>query len=221
MYLFNSLSALLLLVNVAQITAQSVEYVYAYSWTPGFCHNQQYPGCLDPESYWTTNFTIHGLWPQYNTTGYPSFCSDEPFDPAIPELIGMNTMTTYWPDVQYDETSPSYDSFWEHEWTKHGTCSGLSQYDYFNKAIQLSFSIPTPDILYNSIGKNISADELRDSFGGNDKAILQCVNQQLTGLYTCWSEMNDGSPNKQIVCPASVLNEDTCKKSDQVMVLAL
>ena len=84
MYLLRSL---FLLLTIMQSASQSVEYVYAYSWTPGFCYNQKYPGCLDPEPYWTTNLTIHGLWPQYNTTGYPSFCTDEPFDPSIPDLV--------------------------------------------------------------------------------------------------------------------------------------
>lgn len=34
---------------------------------------------------------------------------------------------------------PSSDShtFWKHEWTKHGTCSGLGQHGYFEAAIDL------------------------------------------------------------------------------------
>jgi hypothetical protein len=34
---------------------------------------------------------------------------------------------------------PSSDShsFWKHEWTKHGTCSGLGQHGYFQSAVDL------------------------------------------------------------------------------------
>jgi ribonuclease I len=47
-------------------------YVLAYSWTPGFCNTQSNdPGCSNPESYWKNHFTLHGLWPQYTTDGYP------------------------------------------------------------------------------------------------------------------------------------------------------
>ena len=211
--------SLILLMNCVQSISQSLEYVYAYSWTPGFCyqHQYQYPGCITTEPYWTTNFTIHGLWSQYNTTGYPSFCTDEAFNTSIPELVGTSNMIQYWPNVQYDLSSPDYTSFWEHEWSKHGTCSGLSQYDYFNNAIQLTFRIPTPDILYYSIGNNMSANDLRNSFGGNDYVSLQCYNQYLTGIYTCWNQTN-GIPISQIKCTDTVINEDTCKKCDTIMI---
>ena len=192
-------------------------YVYAYSWTPGFCDKQSYPGCLDPLPYWETNFTIHGLWPQYADTGYPSSCTSEAFDASIPQQIGESTMIQYWPDVQYTVDSPSYDSFWSHEWSKHGTCTGLTQLQYFNTALQLTERIPTPSVLTESVGGNISASILRNNLGGVNYVALQCKNQVLNGAYTCWSQTN-GIPINQIVCPQSVVKEDTCTQSDDVIV---
>lgn len=195
-------------------------YVYAYSWTPGFCYNQNYPGCSNSLPYWGSNFTIHGLWPQYINTGYPSSCTTELFDTTIPEQIGESTMIQYWPDVQYTTDDPQYDSFWIHEWSKHGTCSGLTQLQYFNEAIQLTQRIPTPSILSESVGNNISASILRDSMGGNNYVSLQCNNQVLTGAYTCWNQ-TDGIPTTRIVCPLSVVKEDTCILSDDIQVIEL
>lgn len=64
-------------------------YVFAYTWTPEFCYGKvNYYGCLNPESYWTNHFTVHGLWPQYSTGGYPSYCTTEPFDPNVATAIG-------------------------------------------------------------------------------------------------------------------------------------
>jgi ribonuclease T2 len=182
-------------------------YVLAYSWTPGFCINQSYPGCKKPESYWLNHFTLHGLWPQYITTGYPSYCTTESYNSSIPDAIGMSTMIQYWPDVKYDITSSSYDSFWEHEWTKHGTCSTLTQYNYFNDAIQLIERFQTPEVLVEAAGGNIDAATLRKSMGD---VALQCSGGNvLMGAYTCWSQTN-GIPDSQITCPSSVEMEDTC-----------
>ena len=195
--------------------ATNIIYVLAYSWTPGFCftNNPNYPGCLDPKPYWQNNFTLHGLWPQYDTTGYPSYCSTESFDPNIPIQIGWTTMTTYYPDVKYEETDTDYDSFWEHEWDKHGTCSELSQYDYFQQAITLvEQSFTTPEIIHDYINttNSLSANAARNSFGGPTYTALQCSDSNiLTGVYTCWSH----SHVLQIECPASVQKEDTCSLS--------
>jgi len=198
-------------VTTTTTTVESTIYVFAYSWTPGFCFTTDptYPGCVDPKPYWMENFTVHGLWPQYDTTGYPSYCSTETFDPDVPIEIGWDTMTTYYPDVKYTETSPDYDSFWEHEWDKHGTCSGLTQYNYFQQAISLAETFITPDILHKYINTtdSLATSDLRSSLGGPTYAALQCSDTDiLTGVYTCWSH----SPVLQIECPASVQSEDTC-----------
>jgi ribonuclease T2 len=195
-------------------------YVYAYSWTPGFCAGQTYPGCANPLPYWGTHFTIHGLWPQYATTGYPASCDSEPFDETIPQQIGESTMVQYWPNVQAEPGSSSYTSFWAHEWTKHGTCTHLTQLQYFETAIQLTQEIPTPDILIESVGKNMSASVLRESLGGLDYVALQCDHQTLTGAYTCWNQ-TDNLPTLQIPCPPSVVKEDTCMESDDIRILSI
>lgn len=217
---------LILLVSVQSLVTKpnsdsDLVYVFAYSWTPEFCYDENYPGCLDPETYWEKYFTVHGLWPQYEDSGYPSFCTDEPFDPAVPQEVGWDDMTTYWPSVQYNETDPDYDSFWEHEWTKHGTCSGLSQISYFQATINLIKKFGTPSSYTAAVGSNISATELRNSFGGASKASLQCDNQQyVSGVFTCWSKDSNNLPGSQIDCPPDVVSEDTCSY-DTLEVTAL
>ena len=219
MFFWAILLWLLQLTRVVSMNATTL-YVFAYSWTPGFCAGQVYPGCAEPLPYWKTNFTIHGLWPQYATSGYPSSCTTEPFNPSIADEVGLDTMITRWPDVKYDVNNPEYDSFWEHEWTKHGTCSGLSQYEYFNAAVTLTNVLLTPEIIHDSIGQNVNAEMLRDAIAPAQMVSLQCSHQSLVGVYTCWQQTNN-QPVKLTVCPADVIKEDTCKSSDVVYIQGL
>ena len=99
-YLFGT-SFLLLLLKTAtgysNNTATSDLYVLAYSWQPEFCYGHysgDWPGCAAPQNYWKSYFTLHGLWPQYSTGGYPSQCTTEAFNPtSSTDKIGMSTMT--------------------------------------------------------------------------------------------------------------------------------
>lgn len=207
------------LMRVDSMNASTL-YVFAYSWTPGFCAGQKYPGCAEPLPYWKTNFTIHGLWPQYATSGYPASCTVEPFNPSIVDEVGLDTMITRWPDVKYDANNPEYDSFWEHEWTKHGTCSGLSQYEYFSAAIALTNVLLTPEIIHDSVGQNVNAGMLRAAIAPAQMVSLQCSHQSLVGVYTCWQQTNN-QPVKLTICPADVIKEDTCSSSGDVYIEGL
>lgn len=135
-----------------------------------------------------------------------SFCTTEAFDDNVAVEVGWETMTTWWPDVEYQETDSNYDEFWTHEWDKHGTCSGLSQYDYFNYATQLIQSFGTP-ATYTAAATStgtMSAADLRNDFGGATMASLQCTSgKYINGVFTCWSSVN-GVPTTQVVCPADV-----------------
>jgi len=58
------------------------------------------------------------MWPEWNNGSYPATCDSEAFDKSVTDKIGMDTMTKFWPNVQYDVADAKYTSFWEHEWTK-------------------------------------------------------------------------------------------------------
>jgi hypothetical protein len=66
--------------------------------TGGVGYGTIYPGCTDPATYMQTHLTIHGLWPQYSSGGYPATCTTEVFNALVPYEIGWDTMVTYWPD---------------------------------------------------------------------------------------------------------------------------
>jgi ribonuclease T2 len=76
-------------------------------------------------------YTIHGLWPDPESSC--TSCTTEPFSENNISDATLQDMATYWPNC----LSGGNDKFWSHEWSKHGTCSGLSQEDFFSTAISL------------------------------------------------------------------------------------
>ena len=74
---------------------------------------------------------IHGLWVDYKNGGYPSFCKKVNFDPSNLQYI-TGQLDIFW----YSEMEKN-NKFWEHEYKKHGSCTTLNEYDYFNTTLQL------------------------------------------------------------------------------------
>ncbi|KAJ1409971.1 ribonuclease T2-like protein [Ochromonadaceae sp. CCMP2298] len=200
-------------------------YVLAYTWTPEFCYgNEAYPGCAAPQSFWTNHFTMHGLWPQYTAGGYPADCTTEAYDEKSAYAVGFDTMTNYWPEVEYSETDPEYTSFWNHEWTKHGTCTGLAQTAYFQNTIDLITRVGTPASVVTAASAaspatpgSVDAASLRTEMGGAAYVSLQCEGgNYLSGAYTCWAQTG-GIPTNQQPCPSDVISEDTCTSSSIIV----
>jgi ribonuclease I len=82
------------------------------------------------------NYTIHGVWPEYNNTEYPQFCNKSIkfnytiLNPILPEL------NKYW--YSCPGKGSSNKSFWEHEYLKHGLCTPfIDEIDYFNWTLNL------------------------------------------------------------------------------------
>ncbi|CAB3397883.1 unnamed protein product [Caenorhabditis bovis] len=69
----------------------------------------------------TPEWTIHGLWPNYDNGSYPQFCQGIPkhFNESLIKPI-EDEMKKFWPNLYPKKTVKS---FWKHEYDKHGTCA--------------------------------------------------------------------------------------------------
>ncbi|KZF24714.1 ribonuclease T2 [Xylona heveae TC161] len=75
------------------------------------------------------SWTIHGLWPDHCDGTFDSFCDESRQYTDISGTLQdfgrqdlLDYMNTYWKDAGGDD-----ETFWEHEWGKHGTC--ISTFD--------------------------------------------------------------------------------------------
>lgn len=106
-------------------------YVLSLSWSPSYCEAEgqdaNHQQCDRGRPY---AFVVHGLWPQFQR-GFPENCPVEERDVPNSTLRAL-----------YD-IMPSAGLI-RHQWRKHGSCSGLSQEDYFAvlRAARESVSIP-------------------------------------------------------------------------------
>ncbi|KAL0447043.1 UNVERIFIED_CONTAM: Ribonuclease 1 [Sesamum latifolium] len=190
--------------------SQGQDYDFFYfvqQWPGSYCDSKRsccYPKTGKPAS----DFSIHGLWPNYNDGSYPSNCdSENQFDPSkISDL--SRRMQTEWPSL----ACPSSDSlsFWAHEWDKHGTCSQsvLDQHDYFATALNLKQQLNILQILGDAgiepNGEVYSLSSIKDAIKGGSgyEAWIECNvdesgNRQLYQVYMCL----DASASNIIDCP--------------------
>lgn len=147
-------------------------YVLALSWSPEFCHSHPASPECEPKRF---GFVVHGLWPQY-VDGYPEHCSTQP------GLSNPASMTDIMPDA----------SLVEHEWTTHGTCSGLSPDGYFRLVRQAFASVKIPPRL--SAPRqifSITPQELKEGLLAANPRLkaedltVSCGNNYLTGISVC------------------------------------
>jgi ribonuclease T2 len=101
-------------------------YALSLSWAPNFCASHSDPHeCEKGKQY---GFLVHGLWPQH-MAGYPQSCSTKKITPEL--------------EAKY---SPIFASpaLIRHEWSKHGTCSGLQPAQYFDLTAALKQKLTIP-----------------------------------------------------------------------------
>jgi ribonuclease T2 len=102
-------------------------YLLSLSWSPAFCLSS--PGaaeCNGPRRY---GFIVHGLWPQYEQ-GWPEDCD---VHRPVPDDVVQSIA----------ELMPARGLVY-HEWSAHGTCSGLEPAEFFALVRRAYTSVAIP-----------------------------------------------------------------------------
>ncbi|MGH8431652.1 MAG: ribonuclease T2 family protein [Solimonas sp.] len=89
-------------------------WLLSLSWSPEYCVSGRGNG--DQQCERAYQFVVHGLWPQYEI-GYPRDCQRVE---RVPRGL-VERMLPLMPSVRLIE----------HEWRKHGACSGMDVQEYF------------------------------------------------------------------------------------------
>ena len=107
-------------------------YLLTLSWAPEFCATNsagRNSAECDPNKH--MGLVVHGLWPQFNNGSWPQDCTStspvasDTVDHMMPIMPGRSLI--------------------QHEWSKHGTCSGLSTQDYFAAIEELYNGLQVPE----------------------------------------------------------------------------
>jgi ribonuclease T2 len=102
-------------------------YLLSLSWSPAFCLSS--PGAAECSGARRYGFIVHGLWPQ-NEQGWPQYCN---VHVPVPDEV-VQAMTDIMPARQLVY----------HEWSAHGTCSGLDPAAFFARVRRAYANVKLP-----------------------------------------------------------------------------
>ena len=179
-------------------------FVMALTWSPNWCalegDARDDDQCDARHAY---GFTLHGLWPQYES-GYPSGCRSAERDPSRAETGSMT-------DIMGSGGLAWY------QWKKHGRCTGLTARDYFATARRAYGSVSLPDVLQH-LNRSITlpASVVEDAFVEANPALprdaitITCEAGMIQEVRLCLTK--DLSPRR---CGDDVIRD--CRMKDAVM----
>jgi ribonuclease T2 len=177
-------------------------YTLSLSWSPEFCRS--HPGNKEPQCQQHREFIVHGLWPECGT-GNPQSCKDG--GPA--DAIDKEKIYAYMPS----------DFLIQHEWDKHGTCSGLARSAYFDLAGNLFGKVKFPRLSGAPKADKIEALFMENNPGLDaDEIYLSCTENGPKKSSNTLDEVRiciDKSTNEFTRCEAA---QDTCRKLKKVIV---
>lgn len=216
---------------------------------PDLCCFESPGGLLLQTQFWDTHpstgpedsWTIHGLWPDNCDTTFNENCDPSRAYTDIASLLTdngatdtLNFMETYWVDMHGEN-----EQFWEHEWSKHGTCmstlnpqclpsgspDGFEAVLFFQTVVSLFQSLPTYTWLANegitpshdrtyTLSELLSA--LKRASGGIEPA-LDCKSGALNAV--SWYFNVKGSIADGTFVPINAPKHGDCHSSSRIKYL--
>lgn len=150
-------------------------YLMNLSWSPEFCSIQG----TSPQCSAHPGFILHGLWTQNNDGTYPVYCTEQP----APADLAQNLDIT--PDL----------ALLEHEWAKHGTCSGVGPQRFFAMEHLAFHSLKIPSqFAHIDHEVSLTPDAILGLFAQanpdfpQSSILLSCGRNHLTAIEVCFSK---------------------------------
>jgi ribonuclease T2 len=171
-----------------QASGPKPHYTLAISWQPAFCElHTRPPECRNQTSgrFDASHFSLHGLWPEPIGN---AFCD-------VPAQQRRDSDDGHWEDLPpvvlsgrlqsaLDQVMPGTRSQLErHEWTKHGTCYGGTQEQYFADAVALINELngsSVAELFAANLGRQLSQRQVRNAFdaafgaGAGQRVSMDC-----------------------------------------------
>ncbi len=168
-------------------------YMLVLSYAPDFCDEtpaqKNSAECRPGNKF---GFVVHGLWPQGETTRGPENCKDS----GGPSSDLVQSMLKYFPT----------EDLIHHEWTTHGTCSGLSADEYFSAVKKARDSVTIPDSLASTSRQSLAPADVVGQVAAANSTFPKTAFR--TSCYTKGSEL------KEIrICLAKDLTPRACGSS--------
>jgi ribonuclease T2 len=180
------------------------------TWPPTFCEELKevhLENCTAPP---LQEFTLHGLWPEYSSGGWPQYC---PFSHTVEEDDDIK-FRCEWPSFHGSTLS-----FWDHEWEKHGSCAAPllgNRTEYFKTVVDLHDKFNLNHVFRsnrlwpvgNSQGMFTTTEAVNaveQAFPGAKQPRLACNKGSLSEVWICLDV-----DLKAVECPAKVKPGQMC-----------
>jgi ribonuclease T2 len=182
-------------------------YVFASEWAGSICQENSCTYTNIPTNW----FNIHGLWPTNAAGTGPENCTGPIFNPLALTQQTLAQMATYWSGLYSDD-----DTFYAHEWEKHGTCwqdsdGNQREEDFFTKALAVAHQVDVYAALATGgvtpRSEPYTYDDIKNALNtAFGDVMVQCQSDNLNEVQVCldlkYNPMN--CPNATISCNENI-----------------